>query len=327
MKHEKLIFIINLIIAATLCAGGVLIPYASLILTLASVGFFAVFTYKNTIAKSMTAIAVALAATFASYFVFGINIDTICGAASDFCLMALSGSSIGLMMKYGCSYRTVLSGGAFIFLLPFLIEFAKLRFYYGVDLIQVMITEPFESVFAMYSELLASYGAEEMTAVTAQLENIKHIFIQAITVVVPAFLIITCTLCSFITFLVCRKFVFCRYGDVLIQYPHFWELQMPRSASWLIAILYTATMFMKASSMSGALNNIILILCAMYCICSISIIDFFFRKTRVHWALRALIYCFAVPIFFTISPTVPILAGVIDSTFDFRRLRRRRTEI
>ncbi|MBR2477066.1 MAG: DUF2232 domain-containing protein [Clostridia bacterium] len=331
MKRENLIFIINLLIVATLCACAILIPYASLIFTLASVGFFAVFTYKNTAGKSFAALAVALAVTFTIYFLFGITVDTICGAASSFCLIALSGGAIGLMMRNKCSYRTVLSGGAFVFLLPFLIEFARLRIYYGVDLIQVMIAEPLDAMFAAIASIpkqdLIDAGAESALLLFAELENMKWPLIQQMASIFPAFLIIICSLCAFLTFLFCRKFVFCRYRTVMHEYPHFRELQLPRSTSWLLTILYVATMFMGASPLSGAIKNIVIIICALYAICAVSVIDFLFAKIRVHWSLRALTYLIAFPIILMIDPTIPVIAGIIDSMFDFRRLRRRKTEI
>jgi hypothetical protein len=163
----------------------------------------------------------------------------------------------------------------------------------------------------------------------AEFENIKWMITQMLAAITPALLIIICSLCSFITFIVCRKIIFRKYGVVMTKYPHFWELQLPKSASWILALLYISTYFISDSPIAGAIINVILIICAMYFICGISTIDFFFKKKGLHWSIRIILYAisFFILLLFGIAYFGFILIGVIDSSFDFRRIRARRSEI
>lgn len=328
MTHTKSNFIINLIISAVLCAGEVFSPYATLPIIIVSIVFFTVFAYRNELKRNIIILSVALITLLASYFSYGINIDTVCAALSDFCLIALSGSAIGIMMKHRCSYRTVISGGALAFLSPLLIEFAKLRFYYGYDLIQVFITEPLDAMLAMYSDIIATSGTAELEPLITELTNSKWALVQVIASITPAMLILVCSLCSFITFLVFRKIIFCKYGEVMTEYPHFWELQLPRSASWILSLLYISTFFVIAPTITNIVLNVIIILCALYFICGISTIDFFLNKKRIHWILRIIIYAIALVLLLIFGAAYfgVILIGVLDGAFDFRHIRARRSE-
>ena len=112
-----------------------------------------------------------------------------------------------------------------------------------------------------------------------------------------------------------------------MEYPHSNQLKMPRFASTILIILYIMTFFMKTSSFSGAITNILIIFSALYMVCGLSLIDFYFRK-KIHWIARILIYVTGGILLTVIGIIIPLaniftilfLAGLFDSSRDFRHL-------
>lgn len=329
MKNSKLGLIINIIIAIALSVGAVMLPSASWIIMAVSGVFFMVRAYMD----KASVLAAELAASLIAYLTIhcrnAIGIDTVCAGISDFFMIPLSGAIIGCLAKAKSSYRMVISGGALACLASFLIEFAKFRFYYKMDLAEVFINQPLSELFSVYSQALMNTGAENASAIAQMLIDNKWYVQQALATVIPSVLIIMCAFIAFFVFIIGRKFIARRYGIIMETYPHFWQLQMPRSASFALTLMYILSMFMSSSPMAGAVMNIVIILSALYVVCGLAVVDFFFRKTRIHWIFRLVIYGIAFIVLSVLGAILPfanvfsmlLFAGVFDGMFDFRHLR------
>ncbi|MBQ6998992.1 MAG: DUF2232 domain-containing protein [Clostridia bacterium] len=329
MKKHIFGFIINIIIAAVLSAGAAFFPYASVLIMAVSTIFFMVCAYTHKISETLILLIASLLAIIAAKCSLSVNADNLFTSTSLFCLTSLSGAVIGLLTKFKSSFRMVIAGGTFANLASFLIDFAVLKFRHNLDLGEELINKPVADFFEVYSQILSSAnisGAENIIEVMGDLQWYMQ---QMLATVVPSVLIILCAFFAYVTFVIGRKFIFKKHGVVMENYPHFWQLQLPRSASMALAVLFIVTFFMNSSPVAGAITNIIIILCALYMLCGLSVVDFFLRKKRFHWAIRIVIYVIAFTVLSVIGVLIPVanapslllFTGVIDGLFDFRRLR------
>ena len=329
MKKHIFVFIINIIIAAVLSAGAAIFPYASVLIMAVSAIFFMVCAYTRKTSETTVLLIASLVSIISVKFSFGVNADNLFTSASLFCLSSLSGAVTGLLAKSKNDFRMVIAGGTFVNLASFLIDFAILKFYHGINLGEELINKPVAQFFEAYNQILSATsinGAENMLEVMGDLQWYMQ---QILATVVPSVLIILCAFFTYATFLIGRKFIFKKYGIVMENYPHFWQLQLSRSASVFLAILFVLTFFINSSPLSGAITNIIIISCALYFMCGLSVVDFFLRKRNIHWSLRIVIYVVGFTVLGIIGIVIPIanistillFAGVTDGMFDFRRLR------
>lgn len=329
MKNNKLSFIINIVIAAVLSAGALLFPYASWIIMAVSAVFFMVNCSRYSVAKSLILIVVSLAAVFTAKCYAGVTVDNLATAASSFCLLALNGAVIGWLIRSKNNFRMVITGGTLINLASFVIEFALFKFHHGLDLMDELINKPIAEFFKIYSELIPQMGMDNAKNVMDVMDDLQWAMQQMLATITPSLLIIFCAAFAYGIFLVGRKILF-RKHSVIMEYPHFWQLQLPRSMSAIMAVLFLLTMFMGSSPLAGAITNIVIIFFALYFMCGLSVLDFFFKKkTNLHWALRIPIYAVGFTVLSIIGMILPfanittllLFLGVIDGMVDFRRLR------
>ncbi len=329
MKNPTLGFIINIIIAAALSAGAVVFPYASWIIMAVSAVFFMVCAYRYDVPKAIALLAASLLSIVAAKCLSGINIDNLCTSVSTFCLVSLSGSVIGMLCRGKKDFRMVITGGCLVNLSAFLIDFAMYKFYYRIDLGEEFINRPIAEFFTAYREILITADIEGAAGIIEILGDLQWYIQQMLATVAPSALIILCALFAYGVFLIGRKIIFRKYGTVMESYPHFWQLQLPRYASMALAALFILTLFMNSSPLAGAVTNIIIIFCTLYMVCGLSVVDFFFKKTILHWAVRIIIYAIAFTVLGIIGLILPVanistvllFVGVIDGMADFRRIR------
>lgn len=329
MKKPTLGFIINIIMAAALSAGAVVFPYVSWIIMAVAAIFFMVCAYRYDLPKTIALLAASLASIAAAECSGGITIDNLCTSASTFCLVSLNGAVIGMLCRSKMNFRMVITGGCLVNLSAFLIDFAMYKFYYRIDLGEEFINRPIAEFFTYYREILITADIEGTAGIIEVLGDLQWYIQQMLATIVPSALIILCALLAYGIFLTGRKIIFRKYGTVMESYPHFWQLQLPRYASMVLAALFVITLFMSSSPLAGAVTNIIIIFCALYMVCGLSVVDFFFKRTNLHWAVRIIIYAIAFIVLGIIGLIIPVanistvllFAGVIDGMADFRRIR------
>lgn len=329
MKNSKLSFIINIVIAAVLSAGAVLFPYASWIIMAVTAVFFAINCYRYDAISSSVLTVVSLAAILSAKCYTGITIDNIATAASTFCLTALNGAVIGWLTKGKSDFRMVITGGTLVNLASFVIEFALFKFHHGLDLMDELINKPIAEFFTVYNEILTQTGVENAEAIIGVMDDLQWAMQQMLATVTPSILILFSAAFAYVVFLIGRKLIFRRYS-IVMEYPHFWQLQFPRYMSAILAVLFVITMFMSSSPLAGAITNIIIIFCGLYFVCGLSVVDFFFkRKKNMHWIARIIIYITGFIVLSIIGMILPfanittllLFLGVIDGMADFRKLR------
>ncbi len=327
---KNISFVIDIILAAALSAGAVLIPYASLIITAVSAVFFAVKCYRLSAVKSAVLTVVALAVIYAAKAQGVISLETAVMAASVFCLSSLNGAVIGRLIKGNAQFHMVLTGGTLATLTSFLAEFGFLKFYRGMNLGEELINKPISEFFGIYTEVLSKSGVENSDAILDAMGDVQWAMQQMLAAITPSMIIIFCAAYAYIIFLIARKILFTKSG-IILPYPHFHQLHLPKAMAAVLGVLFLLTFFMGASSLSGAITNIVIILSAVYCVCGLSVIDFFFKeRSRVHWALRAVIYISGYTVLSVIGAILPfanittilLFLGVIDGVADFRHRRQ-----
>ncbi len=329
MKKHIFVFIINIIIAAVLSAGAAVFPYASVPIMAVSAIFFMVCAYTRKTSETIILLIASLASIVAVKCSLEVNADNLFTSASLFCLTSLSGTVIGLTSKSKCNFRMLIAGGTFANLASFLIDFAVLKFYHKIDLAEELINKPVAGLFKAYNHVLSASNINGTENILDAMGDLQWYMQQMVATVVPSVLIIICAFFAYVTFLIGRKFIFKKHGTVMENYPHFWQLQLPKSGSVFLAVLFVVTFFIKSSALSGAITNIIIMLCALYFLCGLSVVDFFLKKRNIHWALRIVIYIIGFAVFGIIGIVIPIanissillFTGITDGMFDFRRLR------
>lgn len=329
MKKHIFVFLINIIIAAVLSAGAAVFSYAAVPIMVVSAIFFMVCAYTQKTAETPVLLIASLVSIISIKFSFGVNADNLFTSASLFCLTSLSGAVIGLTSKNKCNFRVLIAGGTFANLASFLIDFAVLKFYHRIDLAEELINKPVANLFEAYTQVLSASNINGTENIIEAMGDLQWYMQQMMATVAPSVLIILCAFFAYVTFLIGRKFIFKKYGTVMEIYPHFWQLQLPKSGFVVLVILFVVTFFMKSSALSGAITNIIIMLCALYFMCGLSVVDFFLKKRNIHWALRIVIYIIGFAVLGIIGIIIPIanissimlFAGVTDGMFDFRRLR------
>ena len=85
--------------------------------------------------------------------------------------------------------------------------------------------------------------------------------------------------------------------------------------------LVILTMIITQSIASDAILNIVVIFLFAYFVCGLSVIDFYFKKTRIWWWGRLVIYVILVVVlsmFISALPLIFVLLAMIDARKDIR---------
>jgi len=329
MIKQVAVFLIKATAVAAFGAAAVFSPYALFVAAFFSGMLFMVSAYTDSKPRSLALVLISLIATVAASFSYGINISTVSLAISTFLLTCAGGFAIGYAAKHNFSFMALISSGAACYLAPILIWFVKYKFFDHIDILEQYVNRPVAEFFAMYNEMMSAANIENAEAIIKLTGDLQWYMQQAVAMVLPSFFIILCALLSYLVFLLGRKLLFKAHSIALEGYPAFWQIQLSRSVSFVLAGLFIISFFMDTSAASGAVTNIIIILCALYMQCGISVVDSFFRKTRIPSVLRLIIYGVALLtsgvigmlIPFVNIPALILFAGVTDSMFDFRHLR------
>lgn len=329
MNTKKIDIIIWILVSAVLSAVICAFRPSAFILIPATGTFFAVRSFKES-GFRLLAIIVASFAVFATNTVLSsFSADAVFTAVSDFALTVLAGSVIGLSEKRKKDFPFVLAVGSLAYLSVFIFEFSKMRFFYKLDVADVLVNQPIKEIFTTYGDIISKSGIENADKIADAMAQIQWYFQQAMAAIIPSILIILCAVMALAVFLISRKWLCARGSINMSEYPRFCEIALPKSSSLVLAVLYGVSLFAGNSSFSAALTNILLVISASYVACGLSVIDFFLSKKRVSWILRLIIYAIGIPVFGIFGTIIPIanvftllmLLGVIDGLLDFRRLR------
>ncbi len=323
--------IVDIVVLALLAAAAVLYDSLNFPLSLCLAVIMAVVGYRQTVWVTAGSVAAVVCAVIAAFLYSGqTDATTLLDGVIAAFDMALPGAAIGIALKKMDDAFFIVSVGAGANILVLLAQFVKLKLFDNIDILNVLIKTPLKSFFDSYESLLSQSGT-----LTDEMQEMLHeassVFIKMIEMLSPALLIISALLSAFFIFLAARKVLYHVYKVVFLNIAHFWALQLGRKVSVLMFGLILATMLLPSDSIvTQALLNITVILSAVYVLCGLSVIDFFFRRTKIFSIARALIYVLALILLFLFTSFIPIInplyllmfLGLFDSTFDFRKLRQ-----
>lgn len=331
MIKQFILFALEAVIITLSCIAGATSPMLLAAGTVVSGVIFMVSAYKNSLYKTLVLVFVALISSAAVSFTAGFNTIALCKAAELFLLICVTGTVIGLVAKGGLSLPSAIIGGGLCCLAPLLIWFVYFKFVNGINIAEEFINKPVALFIEAYKQTIASSGFEVSQKLLQVMDEIQWYLKQFVAMVMPSVFIILCSLASYVIFSAGRTFLSKFHGIHLNQYPVFHALQMPRSASIVLAVLFTLSLFMGSTPFADAVINIIIILCAVFTFCGFSVVDCAFSKKRIPLPLRIILY----PVIFMVSsvigliiplfnvPSLLLLIGVTDSMFDFRKLAKR----
>ncbi len=173
------------------------------------------------------------------------------------------------------------------------------------------------SVTNMPQEMLDK--TEISTAFHAMMETMKAM----LRLYFPALVVISSMLIGYIIYMICGFFIK-RLKVAESNAVPFSMLKAPRGMCFLAVILYLVLMLGDEKSTFVAVSaNVVMILYTIIGVCGLSLADFFFARVVNKGILRVLIY-FGVFVFGSfllgILSSLLIMAGIIDSSYNFRRI-------
>lgn len=297
---------------------------------LISDSIFMMSFYKNSLNHNIGLSAVSLATvSAASVYMYGLSATALFTALSVYLCIWAIGAAIGFAAKKGSSFVYVIAYGTISALLPILMWFFKNKFLDGINILEEYINKPVSQFFTIYRQMVPSntQNADQLKEV---FENLQWYLQQTMAMIIPSCFILVCTITSYLVFVCGRKLLSKVNNISLYSYPLFNQLQMPKSTSFAMAVLFIISFFTGTSNLSGAITNVIIVLSAFYMVCGISVTDAFLSKKISRPILKLIIYAIAlcgsafigIIIPFFSLPSALLLLGVIDSSLDFRRLRK-----
>ena len=327
MKTSILKFVTNLILCLFIFIGAFQSPVFTMIFSIAGGILFmrVAYNFNNKSAFAFLACSLTISVLFA--FCLGFNAKNLCLGIAYFFIVALPGFAIGYTCKIKKDFLTVLVSGAISFLFAFITLLVEFKFVLKLDFIELFISAPIKQTIKAYKEAFALSGVEQMQTIAESLSEMSWYITQTITMIIPSVFIIICGLGAYFIFLAGRKFMY-KTEHVILPYPHFHQLKMTKSATFIFAFLYIITMFMEVSEFSGAITNIIIVFYALFALCGLSFIDFYFRRKTANWILRIGAYFLASIVLTIFSILIPfanplsllLITAIFDSSRNFRRL-------
>lgn len=326
MKTLNRRLIINIITSILIFAGFYAIPDFSVLFVLLSGVLFFVSAYEGSVKESFVLISFSLILSVVIFSLNGFNGKSLYNGFFTFLLLVLPGTAMGFAVKNKKDFMAVLVSGTISLLLPILIALIRFKFVLKIDFAEDFINKPIAEFITYYKDMISATGIDGIENLLNVMADIQWFIQQTITMIMPSAFILICSFSIYLMFLFGRKIVSKNHGDIM-AYPHSNQLKMPRFASTILIILYVMTFFMKTSAFSGAIANILIIFSALYMVCGLSLLDFYLRK-RIHWIARILIYATGGILLTVIGVIIPLanvftilfLAGLFDSSRDFRRL-------
>lgn len=240
----------------------------------------------------------------------------------DFTNLLAAGIVSGYVLKYNKSFFTAVSAVSFTQLLVtiFAILYVKRG---GGDVFEMYVGAPIDMYSDAFMRALSQSGAYSKENAEFVSEMLDMLY-SAIKMFMPSIIIISSVITAFFTFTVTKKTIeFCTKQKVCIT--QFSRIRLGRKASLVLTVLILLLFIMQRSMFSDALSNILVIMLFAHFVCGVSVIDFYFAKTRLNWLIRLIVY--AIVLTFA-SMTVPfvlpglVIVGMLDSRYDIRKIGR-----
>lgn len=326
-KQSASAYLAELILMTALTAAACFAPFVSLLCMVLLPVFFAMLTACRSF-KCITLYTIVHVSLIVVFFFVqnGISITTTADAALFALLLSLCGIAIGACMRRTHSLYQIVGAGTGAVLLVVLLQIGKLRWLDGIDFMETFVEQPTSNMAAIYQSL---YGPSVLS------QDVIWLLQQAVGAIIPACLLIFSLYLAYFVFLLSRKLLYCWCHMVYPNIAHFWEIQCRRYVSISFAVALLLSNLLGMSQTGNAALNLAMILGSAIMLCGFSVIDYYFRKTRLACGLRALIYVIGfialnfltliIPLFHTM--TILIMIGLLDSFFNFRKLQQKEADV
>ncbi len=330
-KGSAWAYLADFVLLTAAAAAACFVPAISLLCMVFLPVFFLILTVRRSL-PAASAYALWLLALSAALFCAqsGLTGNALFHALLSACSLSLPGLAMGLWLKRSSSLFQIVGLGAAANVLVVLLQIGKIKWIDHVDFMELYINQPISGLIDAYQQQLLSYG-DQYAALAEALDKSAWVLQQIVGMLIPACLLIFSLFLAYTVFLIARKSLFCLYRIVFPEVLHFWEIQLKRYTAVLFAVLFLLSALLGTSSIGLAAINLELLLGAVYMLCGISYIDFYFRRTRLRCGIRMIIYIvgfFALNMLSLVLPLfhttiILVLLGLADCFFDFRRLRRK----
>ncbi len=330
-KNSAWAYFADFLLLTAAASAACFMPAVSILCTIFLPVFFMILTVRRPLPAAI-AFALWLLALSAALFCAqsGFTGNALFHALLSACALSLPGLAMGLWLQRSPSLFQIIGLGTAANIFAILLQIGKIKWIDHIDFMEVYINQPIAALIGAYQQQLLSYGGEYASLAEA-LDKMVWVLQQLVGMLIPAGILIFCLFLTYTTFLIARKALFCLYRIVFPDVLHFGEIQPNRYTAIVFAVLFLLSVLLGASPAGHAAINLVLLLGAVYLMAGVSCIDFYFRRTGLRSGIRMAIYIagfFALNLLSLVLPLfhatiILVLLGLMDSFFDFRRLRRK----
>ncbi|MBE7012944.1 MAG: DUF2232 domain-containing protein [Ruminococcaceae bacterium] len=329
MVKQNIFFIIKAAVTVAVSYLAAAIPGAFIPGALVLGVLLVAWTYSQSYGKTALLGFLSLASIGVGVFSGRVDADFVCRVIYNFLIICGGGTAIGIALKTKRTFVSLLSVGTLTYLSSFLVWIVKDSVIGKINFIDEYINKPVALFFETYTQLLTASGTQNFENILAVTGDLQWVVQQTLAMIVPSFFIICCASLCYVVFSVGRKIIVKFYGSTIEGYPEFSQIRLPKSVSAVLSVLFIISFFTGNSVFAGAIANIIIILSFVYIVYGLSIVEFFFKKTRLRFFIRFITYiiAFAVSGFASLilpvinAPMILLMLGITDSMFDFRKLK------
>ncbi len=334
-ENKNTPFIIKIIIAV-LCGFAAL--YATGAIVTIFISAFVTFTLFGEIRKNKTLLCLIFTLAFLGGYI--INADKI--HVLNFALSALNillpSLVISVMFdKKRSDLSELVKAGTLANIAVTILELAKIKFIDKINLVDEYITPAFENAKNTYAEVIIN-NAEALPDNFSETFNQVYTYAQDYLVrFIPFILIISSVFASFVliklsAFLIAK--ITLKTSPYKLASP-FEQYCAPHHNGFLMIALFIVIIAMEVNSFSLACYNLIAFIFTEYVICGIAIV-FYIVSKRINakgifkyfmfFVSSMLILIVSALMSFIGGLNILVLMGMFDSTFNFRKLAKRKKD-
>ncbi len=303
-------------------------PSFALIFSIIGNVIMCIVAYRSNILKSIgcivstyafMAIFCAISGGFTMQYLFDCVISTF--------NLLLVGFTIGITCKYTGELFKIVSFGTTANLFISLLEIVRYRLIYSTSVLDALINEPVKMFLKSYEAVAKSSGIDISSALGMSFDDLIWTMQQALSMIVPALLILSSLGIAYLVFVVARKIL--KHYNVTLYTKHFNEIQLPAGTSLALVATYLISMF-SSSTFSAACANILILLAVLYVVCGLSVVEYKFKAKANSVFFRIIVYVTAFFVLNILSLILPffniftflMIIGMFDAVYDFRKLKK-----
>ncbi len=242
--------------------------------------------------------------------------------------IVLPGCVMMVCWKKGLGMKEIVVAGTISLLAQTLLEFGIVQLQTGQNLFSEAIAglqAEVDNMMPQFQQMLEQAGTSNVEENMQALNELAHSTVELTAQLIPAILFIFCCIAAYLILCICRE-VLRREGKNVKKILPFTELYAPRTMVLAVVAAFLISLLVSQQAVRGAAINITIVLFCYFIVCGISLLCFFMKYWFPRVLLRVLIAIPMVMVLLSLM-AMPIvnplqlflLAGVLDSAFQFRR--------